>query len=267
MVQLKSNREIEVMAQGGRILADTVEMLRGRVAPGLTTMDLDSLAEEFIRSHEGATPAFKGLYGFPGSICTSINNEIVHGIPSRVRVLAEGDIISIDVGVGYRGFFTDSATTVPVGEVDESSRRLLEVTQSALEAGIGAAQANSHVGDIGAAIHAVVKAAGFSLARDLVGHGVGTAMHEDPQVPNQGKPGRLMKLTPGLTIAIEPMVNVGGPNTRTLSDRWTIVTSDGSRSAHFEHTVAIMEAGPRVLTRKEEKGAGSREQGAGTAHP
>ncbi|HEY9425910.1 MAG TPA: type I methionyl aminopeptidase [Gemmatimonadaceae bacterium] len=249
MVQLKSNREIEVMAEGGRILADTVEMLRGKVAPGLSTMDLDSMAEDFIRSHPGATPAFKGLYGFPGSICTSINNEIVHGIPSPKRVLKEGDIISIDAGVGYKGFFTDSATTVPVGEIDEISRRLLDVTQRALEAGIAAAQANMHVGDIGAAIHDVVKEAGFSVARDLVGHGVGTAMHEDPQVPNQGKPGRLTKLTPGLTIAIEPMVNIGGGGTRTLSDRWTIVTSDGSRSAHFEHTVAITENGPRVLTR------------------
>jgi methionyl aminopeptidase len=253
MVQLKSNREIEVMAEGGRILADTVDMLRGEVTPGLSTMDLDSMAEDFIRSHSGATPAFKGLYGFPGSICTSINNEIVHGIPSSKRVLREGDIISIDVGVGYKGFFTDSATTVPVGEIDETSRRLLEVTQRALEAGIAAAQPNMHVGDIGAAIHDVVKEAGFSVARDLVGHGVGTAMHEDPQVPNQGKPGRLTKLTPGLTIAIEPMVNVGGGGTRTLSDRWTIVTSDGSRSAHFEHTVAITENGPRVLTRKLEE--------------
>lgn len=237
------------MAEGGRILADTVVMLRSKVAPGLTTMDLDSLAEDFIRSHPGATPAFKGLYGFPGSICASINNEIVHGIPSAKRVLKEGDIVSIDVGVGYKGYFTDSATTVPVGEVDETSRRLLEVTQRALEAGIGAAQADKHVGDIGAAIQAVVGEAGFSIARDLVGHGVGTAMHEDPQVPNQGKPGRLMKLAPGLTIAIEPMVNVGSSGTRTMPDRWTIVTSDGSRSAHFEHTVAITEDGPRVLTR------------------
>jgi methionyl aminopeptidase len=249
MVQLKSRREIEVMAEGGRILADTVEMLRGKVAPGLSTMDLDALAEDFIRSHPGATPAFKGLYGFPGSICASINNEIVHGIPSPKRVLKEGDIVSVDVGVGYKGFFTDSATTVPVGEVDETSRRLLEVTRRALEAGIAAALADNHVGDIGAAIQSVVSEAGFSIARDLVGHGVGTAMHEDPQVPNQGKPGRLMKLTPGLTIAIEPMVNVGTSGTRTMPDRWTIVTSDGSRSAHFEHTVAITEDGPRVLTR------------------
>ena len=237
------------MAEGGRILADTVEMLRGKVAPGLSTMDLDALAEDFIRSHPGATPAFKGLYGFPGSICASINNEIVHGIPSPKRVLKEGDIVSVDVGVGYKGFFTDSATTVPVGEVDETSRRLLEVTRRALEDGIAAAVADNHVGDIGAAIQSVVSEAGFSIARDLVGHGVGTSMHEDPQVPNQGKPGRLMKLTPGLTIAIEPMVNVGSSGTRTMPDRWTIVTSDGSRSAHFEHTVAITEDGPRVLTR------------------
>jgi methionyl aminopeptidase len=249
MIQLKSAREIEVMAAGGRILADTVVMLRERVAPGMSTLDLDALAEEFIRGHDGAKPAFKGLYGFPGSVCTSINNEIVHGIPSRKRVLKEGDIISIDVGVGYQGFFTDSATTVAVGEVDETSRRLMEVTERALEAGIAAATAENHIGDIGAAIQSVVEDAGFSVVRELVGHGIGTEFHEEPQVPNYGKPKRLMKLTPGLTIAIEPMVNVGSPKTRTMPDRWTIVTVDGSRSAHFEHTVAITEEGPRVLTR------------------
>ena len=249
MIQLKSQREIEAMAEGGRILAETVEMLRNSVAPGLSTMDLDRLAEDFIRSHSGATPAFKGLYGFPGSICASINNEIVHGIPSTKRILKTGDIISLDVGVGYKGLFTDGAATVAVGEVDETSHRLLDVTSRALEAGIGAAVAGNHVGDIGAAIQAVVDDAGFTVARDLVGHGVGTAMHEDPHVPNRGKPGRLMKLTPGLTIAIEPMVNAGTSKTRTMPDRWTIVTSDGERSAHFEHTVAITEDGPRVLTR------------------
>jgi len=249
MIQLKSPREIEVMAAGGRILGDTVAYLREQVAPGMTTLDLDRLAEEFIRSHEGATPAFKGLYGFPGSVCTSINEEIVHGIPSAKRKLAEGDIISIDVGVGYQGFFTDSATTVPVGEIDETSRRLLAVTEQALEAGIAAATVANHIGDIGAAIQKVVEDAGFSVVRDLVGHGIGTEFHEEPQVPNYGKPKRLMRLTPGLTIAIEPMVNVGSPKTRQLSDRWTIVTVDGARSAHFEHTVAITEEGPRVLTR------------------
>jgi methionyl aminopeptidase len=250
MIQLKSPREIEVMAEGGLILADTVEMLGESAAPGMTTLDLDALAERFIRDHDNAVPAFKGLYGFPGSICTSINEEIVHGIPSRQRVLREGDLVSIDVGVGYKGFFTDSATTVPVGAVDETSRRLLDVTQQALEAGIAAATVENHIGDIGAAVQHVVEDAGFSVVRDLVGHGIGKAFHEEPQVPNYGKPKRLMRLAPGLTIAIEPMVNVGTPTTRTMPDRWTIVTADGTRSAHFEHTVAITEHGPRVLTRR-----------------
>jgi methionyl aminopeptidase len=237
------------MAQGGRILARTVEMLRGAVRPGMSTLDLDKLAEDFIRSHEGATPAFKGLYGFPGSICSSLNSEIVHGIPSAKRVLKEGDIISIDVGVGYKGYFTDSATTVGVGQINYEATRLLDVTQRALDAGIAAAVLGNHVGDIGAAVQAVVEAAGLSVVRDLVGHGIGVEFHEEPQVPNYGKPKRREKLGPGLTIAIEPMVNVGGPATKTLSDRWTIVTLDGSLSAHFEHTVAITENGTRVLTR------------------
>ena len=248
MIQLKSSREIDLMAQGGKILAATVEKLRETVRPGVSTGELDQVAEDFIRSHEGATPALKGLYGFPGSICTSINNEIVHGIPSRRRVVKEGDVISIDVGVGYKGFFTDSAVTVAVGDVDAETRRLLEVTQQALSAGIAVARPGNHVGDIGAAVQTVVERAGFSVVRDLVGHGIGTEFHEEPQVPNYGKPKRREKLVPGLTIAIEPMVNAGGPATKTLSDRWTIVTLDGSRSAHFEHTVAITEDGHRVLT-------------------
>jgi methionyl aminopeptidase len=249
VIQLKSAREIDLMAQGGQILARTVEMLRGAVRPGMSTLDLDKLAEDFIRSHEGATPAFKGLYGFPGSICSSLNNEIVHGIPSARRVLKEGDVISIDVGVGYKGYYTDSATTVPVGQVSYEAARLLDVTQRALDAGIAAAVLGNHIGDIGAAVQAVVEAAGLSVVRDLVGHGIGVEFHEEPQVPNYGKPKRREKLVPGLTIAIEPMVNIGGPATKTLSDRWTIVTLDGSLSAHFEHTVAITESGTRVLTR------------------
>lgn len=249
MIQLKSPREIELMSQGGKILGQTIQRLRSAVRPGISTAELDGVAEEFIRSHEGATPAFKGLYGFPGSICTSINDEIVHGIPSKKRVLREGDIISIDVGVGYRGFFTDSAVTVAVGNVDPKTERLLAVTVQALEAGIASARIGNHIGDIGAAVQAVVESAGFSVVRDLVGHGIGVEFHEEPQVPNYGKPKRREKLVPGLTLAIEPMVNVGGPATRTLPDRWTIVTADGSRSAHFEHTVAITENGPRVLTR------------------
>jgi methionyl aminopeptidase len=248
VIQLKSPREIEIMARGGRILGATVEMLRREVRPGMSTHELDEMAESFIRSHAGATPSFKGLYGFPGSICVSINEEIVHGIPSRKRVLQDGDIISIDVGVKYDGYHTDSATTVPVGAVPDDSRRLLDVTQQALSAGIEAAKPGNHIGDIGAAIQAVVEASRFSIVRDLVGHGIGVAFHEEPQVPNYGKPRRGTKLVPGLTIAIEPMVNAGGPTTRTMPDRWTVVTVDGSRSAHFEHTVAITENGPRVLT-------------------
>ncbi|HJQ22232.1 MAG TPA: type I methionyl aminopeptidase [Gemmatimonadaceae bacterium] len=249
MIQLKSSREIDLMAQGGRILGETIALLREKVRPGMTTADLDRMAEDFIRSHDGATPAFKGLYGFPGSICTSINDEIVHGIPSKKRVLREGDVISIDVGVGYKGFFTDSAVTVAVGGVDAKTQKLLSVTSQALEAGIEAARVGNHIGDIGAAVQDVVEKAGFSVVRDLVGHGIGVEFHEEPQVPNYGKPKRREKLVPGLTLAIEPMVNAGGPATRTMPDRWTIVTADGSRSAHFEHTVAITEEGPRVLTR------------------
>ena len=248
MIQLKSPREIEIMAHGGKILGATVEMLRREARVGMSTWQLDELAESFIRSHPGATPSFKGLYGFPGSVCASINEEIVHGIPSRRRVLKDGDIISIDVGVKFEGFHTDSATTVGVGEVSQESQRLLDVTQRALVAGVAAALPNNHIGDIGAAIQGVVDASGFTIVRDLVGHGIGVAFHEEPQVPNYGKPRRGTKLMPGLTIAIEPMVNAGGPATRTMPDRWTVVTVDGSRSAHFEHTVAITETGARILT-------------------
>jgi len=249
MIQLKSPREIDIMAEGGRILAGTLAEVKARVAAGVTTLELDEVADAFIRRHDGATPAFKGLYGFPRSICLSINNEIVHGIPSRRRVLESGDLLSIDIGVQYRGFFTDAAITVPVGPVDEMSKKLLAVTAEALDAGIAAATVENHIGDIGAAVQTVVERNGFSVVRELVGHGVGAAPHEDPQVPNYGKPKKLMRLIPGLTIAIEPMVNVGAAGTRTMPDQWTIVTADGSRSAHFEHTVAITADGPRVLTR------------------
>ena len=248
-IQLKSAREIEIMARGGAILAATHAFVRPLVVPGVSTWDIDKQAEEFIRSHVGATPAFKGLYGFPGSLCLSINQEIVHGIPSRKRVLAEGDILKVDVGVKYEGMYTDAAITVGVGAIAEESQRLLTVTEQSLEAGIAAAVLGNHVEDIGVAVQQVVEAAGFSVVRDLVGHGVGYAPHEDPQVPNYGKPKRGPRLQVGMTLAIEPMVNVGGSTTRTMPDKWTIVTSDGTRSAHFEHTVAITEDGPRVLTR------------------
>ena len=248
MIQLKSQREIEIMARGGKILADAVKLMEQSVKPGMTTADLDAIAEEFIRSHKGAVPSFKGLYNFPASICSSINNEIVHGIPSRKRVLNEGDVVSIDVGVQYEGYHTDSATTVAVGKVSDESAKLLRVTRAALDAGVAAAMAGNHLGDIGAAVQQVVEAAGFSVVRDLVGHGIGTGFHEEPQVPNYGKPKRGIRLVPGLTIAIEPMVNVGKPGIRTMPDKWTVVTVDGTRSAHFEHTVAITDQGPRILT-------------------
>jgi methionyl aminopeptidase len=249
VIQLKSARELELMAQGGKILAATIETLRAAVRPGISTGELDTIAEEFIRGHEGAVPAFKGLYGFPGSICASLNNEIVHGIPSPKRVLKDGDIVSLDVGVGYKGYFTDSATTVPVGTISPEAQRLLDVTQRALAAGIDAAVLGNHIGDIGAAVQGVVDESGFTVVRDLVGHGIGVEFHEEPQVPNYGKAKRRERLSAGLTVAIEPMVNAGGPATKTLADRWTIVTLDGSLSAHFEHTVAITENGPRILTR------------------
>jgi methionyl aminopeptidase len=249
MVQIKSPREIEVMAAGGKIMAGAHNAARNAIKPGVSTAELDRVVEDFIRSHEGATPSFKGLYGFPASICASVNEEIVHGIPSPKRVLKDGDIISVDIGVYYGGFHTDSARTYPVGTVDEQTRRLLQVTEESLEAGIAEARPGNHVGDIGAAIEARVKQGGFVVVRDLVGHGVGQSMHEEPQVPNHGKPKRGAKLAAGLTIAIEPMVNAGSAETRTLPDKWTVVTIDGSRSAHFEHTVAITENGPRVLTR------------------
>ena len=248
MIQLKSQREIEVMARGGQILAETVTLMEQSVRPGISTQDLDQIADDFIRSHPGAIPSFKGLYNFPASICTSINNEIVHGIPSRRRVLIEGDMVSVDVGVKFEGYQTDSATTVAVGEIPAESKRLLDTTRAALDAGVNAARNGNHLGDIGAAVQAVVEKAGFSVVRDLVGHGIGSGFHEEPQVPNYGKPSRGLRLVPGLTIAIEPMVNVGKPGIRTMPDRWTVVTVDGTRSAHFEHTVAITENGPRILT-------------------
>lgn len=237
------------MAAGGRILALTHAHLRAHVRAGLTTGQLDRIAEDFIRSHDGAVPAFKGLYGFPGAICISVNEEIVHGIPSPKRVLAEGDIVKLDVGVQYQGMFTDAAITVAVGTIDPTTQRLVDVTERALDAGIAQAVAGNYVGDIGYAVQQVVERAGFSVVRELVGHGVGHLPHEDPQVPNHGKPRRGTRLQAGLTIAIEPMVNVGGPVTRTLADKWTVVTLDGTRSAHVEHTVAVTDDGPRVLTR------------------
>lgn len=245
---VKSPREIEIMARGGAILHATLLHMAAHVEPGITTGELDMLCETFIRKHTGAEPAFKGLYGFPGSACISVNEEIVHGIPSRKRVLHDGDIVTLDVGVKLDGMYTDSAITVPVGTIDAETQRLLDVTRRSLDAGIAAAVPENHIGDIGAAVQTVVEAAGFAVVRELVGHGVGFSPHEELQVPNYGKPKRGKKLSVGLTIAIEPMVNMGTAKTRTLSDKWTVVTADGKRAAHFEHTVAITEQGPRIIT-------------------
>jgi methionyl aminopeptidase len=248
VITIKSVREIETMREAGRILAETLGLLTRHVRDGVSTADLDRVAEEHIRSHDGARPSFKGLYDFPATLCTSINHEIVHGIPSPDRVLRDGDIISIDCGVCLEGLHADSAVTIPVGGVDAESARLLRITQEALKAGIEAAMVGNHVGDIGHAVQRTVEGAGFSVVRELVGHGIGTSFHEEPQIPNYGKPKRGPRLMPGMTLAIEPMVNVGGPEIRTLGDKWTVVTADGSLSAHFEHTVVIEKDGPRILT-------------------
>ncbi|HYC33490.1 MAG TPA: type I methionyl aminopeptidase, partial [Gemmatimonadales bacterium] len=239
MVTLKSPREIEIMARAGRIVADTLAHMREILRPGMSTEDLDAAAEKFIRSHTGATPSFKGLYGFPKTLCTSIDEEIVHGIPSTKRVLEEGSIVSVDVGVHLEGLHADSATTLPVGRISPEAERLLAVTREALAAGIGQARLGNHVGDIGHAVQQVAEGAGYGVVRELVGHGIGTRFHEEPQVPNYGAPRRGPRLLEGMTLAIEPMITAGDPTTRTLDDKWTVVTADGSLSAHFEHTVAI----------------------------
>jgi methionyl aminopeptidase len=249
MITIKSPREIETMARAGRIVGETLALMRKTVAPGKSTLDLDQVAEEFIRSHAGATPSFKGLYNYPKSLCTSINEEIVHGIPSAKRILREGNIVSIDVGVKLDNLHADAAITVPVGEVSPEANRLLEMTQQSLAAGIAQARIGNHVGDIGFAVQQVAEAAGFGVVRELVGHGIGTQFHEEPQVPNHGHPKRGPRLLEGMTIAIEPMITAGHYGTRTLGDKWTVVTTDGSLAAHFEHTVAITKDGPRILTR------------------
>ncbi len=249
MITLKSPRELDIMGRAGHIVAETLALVRRHVRPGATTEDLDRIAEAFIRSHPGATPSFKGLYGFPKTLCTSINDEIVHGIPSPKRVLPDGGIVSVDVGVRLEGLHADAATTIPIGEIAPGTMRLLEVTQEALAAGIAQARLGNHIGDIGHAVQVVAEGAGYGVVRELVGHGIGEQFHEEPQVPNYGSPKRGPRLLEGMTLAIEPMITMGSPDTKTLPDKWTVVTADGTLSAHFEHTVAITKDGPRVLTR------------------
>lgn len=248
MITVKSARELDLMARAGRIVGATLALVAERTRPGMSTLDLDVLAEEFIRSHDGAAPSFKGLYGFPATLCTSLNDEVVHGIPLRRRVLQEGDILSVDVGVCVGGFHADSAVTVPVGRIGPEAEGLLRATQEALAAGIAAVRTGAHVGDVGHAVQQVAEAAGYSVVRELVGHGIGSSFHEEPQVPNYGSPRKGPRLVAGMTIAIEPMINSGRREVRTLPDKWTVVTVDGSLSAHFEHTVVVAENDARILT-------------------
>jgi methionyl aminopeptidase len=243
----KSQAELETMARAGAVVAETLAAIGEAIEPEVTTAELDALAEELIRSR-GGVPTFKGYRGFPASICASPNTMIVHGIPGGYR-LAEGDLMSIDVGVTLDGFVGDSAFTFAVGEIDAEARRLLDTGQAALAAGIEAAQSGNHVGDISSAVQRVTEDAGFSIVRSLVGHGVGRSMHEEPQVPNYGEPGHGPKLAPGMTIAIEPMITAGGPEVFVADDQWSISTTDGSLAAHFEHTVAVTDEGPQILTR------------------
>jgi methionyl aminopeptidase len=246
MITHKSQRELDLMRKAGRIVAETLEIMAGAIRPGLATIELDRLAERHIR-RQGGVPAFKGYRGFPASICASVNEEVVHGIPG-LRRLKEGDIISIDVGVNYRGYYGDAAATFPVGRIDAEALNLIEATRRALEAGIRQAREGNFLSDISHAVQACAESRGFSVVRSYVGHGIGSEMHEEPQVPNFGPPGRGPKLASGMTLAIEPMVNVGTWEVETLEDNWTVVTQDGRLSAHFEHTVAIVDGCPEVFT-------------------
>jgi methionyl aminopeptidase len=243
----KSPAEIEKMRRSGHIVRQVLDAVTAMVAPGVTTMALERAAEKKIRDL-GAKPAFKGYYDYPCVLCTSINQEVVHGIPSESRVLNGGDIVSIDCGVVLDGYYGDSAVTVPVGEISVEMRKLVEVTQQSLQRGIDAAKPGNRVGDIGAAVQEFVEAQGFSVVREFVGHGIGTKLHEDPQIPNYGLREHGVKLREGMVIAIEPMVNAGCASVRVLDDKWTAVTEDGKPSAHFEHCVAITKDGPVILT-------------------
>jgi methionyl aminopeptidase len=246
MIIRKATSEIERMARAGHVVADALALIGERARPGVTTEELDAIADEFIRS-QGGIPTFKGYRGYPASICTSPNDMVVHGIPGPY-LLREGDVLSVDVGVTLDGFVADSAYTFPIGEITPDAERLLEGCQAALAAGIEQCRLGNHLSDISHAVQAVTEEHGFSVVRSLVGHGVGRAMHEEPQIPNFGEPGRGPRLATGMTFAIEPMINAGGADVVLHDDEWSISTADGSLSAHFEHTVAVTEDGPRILT-------------------
>jgi methionyl aminopeptidase len=250
VIVCRSAAEIDRMRAANRLVTDVLQALEAAAAPGVSTADLDRLAERLVRDG-GAEPAFKGYRGFPATLCASINDEVIHGIPSPTRVLRDGDIISLDVGVKLGGYYGDSAVTVPIGEIPERTATLLRVTREALERGILQARAGGRLSDVSHAIQRWVESHGFSVVREFVGHGIGEKLHEEPQIPNYGEPGRGPRLAEGMVLAIEPMVSMGRPETRVLKDGWTAVTRDGSLAAHFEHTVAVTSADPLVLTRRD----------------
>ena len=247
MIIRKNDNEIQLMRRAGKIVGDTLAMLQEEIKPGISPADLDKLAEEFIIS-QGAKPSFKGYYSFPATLCTSINEEVIHGIPSRNKILQDGDIISIDCGAIFKGYHGDAARTFPVGKVSDAASNLIRITEKSFFKGIEKAIVGNRLSDISHEIQRYVESEGYSVVRDFVGHGIGRKLHEDPNVPNFGKPGRGPKLTHGMTLAIEPMVNIGSFYTKTLRDNWTVVTSDGSLSAHYENTVVILETGVEILT-------------------
>lgn len=245
-ITIKSRREMEAMERAGAIVGSTLALLKRSVEPGMTTGDLNRIAEKNIRS-QGAVPAFLGYQGFPATICASVNEEIVHGIPGK-RVLQNGDVVKVDVGATIDGFIGDAAVSIPVGEIDDATQQLLDDTRASLYAGIDAAQPGNRIGDIGAAVESYALERGYGVVRQFVGHGIGRFLHEDPQVPNYGEPGKGILLRAGMCICIEPMLNMGTEATKILDDDWTVVTADGAMSAHFEHTLAITKDGPKILT-------------------
>ena len=247
MIVLKTGRELKVMREACRISAGALKLVGSAVEPGVTTAELDRLAEKYIRS-EGAVPNFKNYNGYPATACISINNEVIHGIPSKSRKIVQGDIVSVDLAAMYEGYHGDNAATFACGDVSEEAKRLMDATRESLTAGISAARAGGRIGDISSAVQQYVEARGFSVVRQFVGHGIGTKLHEAPEVPNFGTAGRGIRLLPGMTLAIEPMVNIGKPDVRVLSDGWTVLTTDGSLSAHFEHTIVITPDGPQIMT-------------------
>ncbi len=247
MIVLKTGRELQVMREACRISAGALKLIGQAIEPGVTTAELDRMALKYIRS-EGAEPNFLNYNGYPATACISINNEVIHGIPTASRKLKAGDIVSVDLGAKFNGYHGDNAATFACGDITPEAKRLMDTTRESLYEGIKAARAGSRIGDISNAIQSYVEARGYSVVRDYVGHGVGTSLHEAPEVPNFGKAGRGIRLMPGMTLAIEPMINSGGPEVKSLTDGWTVITKDGSLSAHFEHTVAITADGPQIMT-------------------